>query len=138
MRCLIILFIFFCAKAEAAKILFELGGKQSLVDVGPGGGVTTDATVLWDERKDGAFPKDAPVGYADRVVDLPSGSVSLVANPTKKSAKDAAEADAAAKDAQVAIEKSEFDALKAKISAETATAAEIRKAFKYLLKKIGE
>lgn len=53
------------------KILFNLDGKQQLVEVGEGGGVCSDAQVLWDEREHGPIP-DVVVGkmlaYDDRSV----------------------------------------------------------------------
>lgn len=39
------------------KILFNLDGKQQLVEVGDGGGVCSDAQVLWDERDHGPIPE---------------------------------------------------------------------------------
>ena len=135
MRALLFAALLLPMQAHAAKILFELGGKQQLVEVGQGGGVTPEADVLWDERKDGAYPVGAPTGYADRVVDG-GGRVTLVQNPAKKTAFDAAAAAVAAQDAQKAQDKIDFQALKDKINA--ATAAEIRRAFKFLLKRLGE
>ena len=38
------------------KILFNLNGKQQLVDVGIGGGVTADAEILWHEQIHGDMP----------------------------------------------------------------------------------
>ncbi len=56
------------AKAPLYKILYDLGGVQTLTEVSSSGSVTSDATVLWDEREDGPLPADAPVGHAERVV----------------------------------------------------------------------
>jgi hypothetical protein len=44
------------------KILFTLNGKQSLVEVGQGGGVSSDADVLWDERIHGPMPEGIELG----------------------------------------------------------------------------
>jgi hypothetical protein len=121
------LFIFFLplfASAES-KILFELNGAQQLEVVGPGGGVTPEATVLWDERKDGPLPNDAPVGYADRVVDG-SGKPSLVLNQAKKSSADSAVANKSADAAQDAADRQTIKTLLPKLRAKTATAAETR------------
>lgn len=128
------LFLLVSTNAEASKILFELKGKQYLADIGPGGGVTEDAAIICDERLGCVFPSQIVLGAMDLSVDE-KGTHVIVLNETKKANIEAAQA---AKDSQAATEKSEFDSLKAKINAETATAVEIRKAFKYLLKKIGD
>lgn len=39
-----------------SKILYNLNGKQQLVEVGPGGGITSDAEILFDERLHGSMP----------------------------------------------------------------------------------
>lgn len=44
------------------KILFNLNDKQHLVEVGPGGSVTSEAEILWDERVHGPIRPDVEAG----------------------------------------------------------------------------
>lgn len=52
-----------------SKILYNLNGRQNLVEVGIGGGVTEDVEILWHEQKDGSMPEvDLQSQPARRVV----------------------------------------------------------------------
>ena len=135
---LTLLFMFFLpVDASAAKILFNLKGNQQLVEVGAGGGVTSEATVVWDERKDGPLPGDAPVGYAERGIDG-SGKPVLAQNPAMKADYDAKVQARLDKEVSDAQDKAAFQALKLKVKEDTATAADVRRMLKFLLQKLGE
>lgn len=43
-------------------------GEQSVSDLGPIAKLCDHCSVVWDERKDGPMPADAPVGYAERIM----------------------------------------------------------------------
>lgn len=116
------------------QILYNLNGEQRLEGFGPGG--STSGEVVWRTDRDGPLPADAPIGYAERYND--GARPALRANVDLKAAKDAREAAAAAEVAAKAQEEAAFAALKAKLEAETATATEVRRAFKLLLKRIGQ
>ena len=122
--------------AEMFKILFNLKGTQRLSEVEMSGGVTADAVVVWDERKDGPIPRGAPIGYAERVVR--SGIPALVENSELKSAKAVKDQELAAKAAQLTMDKEELAALAAKVKAETATPEEVRRVLKLYLQSSGQ
>ena len=152
----------FYSEARAEKIIFNLKGEQSIVEVGERGDVTKDAEIVWRERDHGPIPVNSHIGFAERwseevektrmTCDRESKEKECVPVEEKymetvyhlrenlelKAAKLAKDAAKANKDATDAQDKSDFAALKAKINAETASAVEIRKAFKLLLKKLGE
>lgn len=168
---LFILVLIAPAHAQASKIVFSLKGEQQTVEIGQGGGVTSDAQVLWDERKDGPLPANAPAGYAERYEEEVSETVSVrepmldekgepvldengkpvlhvVEKIIKKMVPHLREnlelkAEKARRDQNVADEKTAADAkraaylaLKAKVEAKTATAAEVRDVMNYVLKRL--
>lgn len=53
-----------------SKILFNLNGKQHLVEVSVGGSVTSDASVLWNEQIHGAIPNDIEIGKMESYEEL--------------------------------------------------------------------
>lgn len=53
-----------------SKILFNLHGKQHLIEVGVGGSVTSDAQILWDERLHGSIPNDIELGKMEAYDEL--------------------------------------------------------------------
>ena len=63
------------------KILINLNGKQLLVEVGQGGGVTSDAQILWNEQLHGSLPQGIEIGKMEAydedepVVDHVSGEI---------------------------------------------------------------
>lgn len=128
MRLLLALALLVPVNSSAAKILFELGGKQQLVDVKVGGGVCPECVVLWNTEIDGNIPENAPIGYADRVTDPVTGELKLVPNDAKKAAMDTEAAAKTKAEAALATARAALKTLKAKIKAKTATASEVRDA----------
>lgn len=59
--------LFISSPAYAEKILFELKGQQQIVEVGVGGGVASDAIILWREKLDGPLPANIELGKMSRV-----------------------------------------------------------------------
>lgn len=53
-----------------SKILFNLNGKQQLVEVDANGSVTSDASILWDERLHGSIPNDIELGKMESYEEL--------------------------------------------------------------------
>ena len=136
-------------KAAAFGILFNLNGAQQLAQVGPGGSVTSDATVVWDESKDGPLPQGAPIGYAVRVVTAgtcadPMGPgqhsctiPSLQADATLQATYQAAQTAAATASTKAASDAAAFAAIKAKIQGGTATLPDVINALKVIVQKVG-
>lgn len=128
--------------AQAANVLFNQGGRQRLEEVFGNGGLATDVVVVWDERRDGALPKDAPIGYATRAL-TKTGKPTLVPDLVMKAAMEkyaAAAAETAAREAaaaeSVVKEKAALQTLKEKIDSGNATTDEIKQALKIVVEKI--
>jgi hypothetical protein len=92
------------------KLLVEApSGFQELLEVGEGGGYFDESRVLWDERKDGAFPES----LLPEVGGLARSGESLVVDAAKKAAHQTKQAEKAA-------------AEQAKVDAKTARKAAIK------------
>lgn len=113
------------------QIIYTLNGAQQVANVTASGGVTSDATILWDERTQGPIPQGVDPLTASLV-----GGV-LVADATKISAAQAAATAAATAANQEANAKTAYVTIKAKLAAGTATSAEIQAALFFLIRHVG-
>jgi methionine-rich copper-binding protein CopC len=135
MLALLLMMLLVNPSAFAANVLGQAkNGEKFLTSVPEGVPFTTDGTILFDERVDGPMPA---INIETVEAYVEDGRRKLRENAALKAAYDARVAAEAAAATQLATETTEFEAIKVKILAETATAAEIRKAFKFLLKNKG-
>lgn len=123
MRLLLLLIILLTSPAWAEQQLVNRpDGKQELLDVGKTGGYDDPARVVWDTRTDGALPKNAPVGFARRVVDRTTGKASLEADFAERDKKEAADL---AERERKATRAAAYEALLQKLKNKTITADEV-------------
>lgn len=120
--------------AFAYKVVFNLKGNQSVAELGEGGSVTSDATIIWDEKKDGPIADASILGYAERYTD-DNGKPALRENADLKAAKLAKDTAAANLEASQKQDFSDLKAIKDKFVAGTNTNADLVKALKILLKQ---
>lgn len=128
-----LLFLLLPLSASAELVVFEIQGRQYAHELGKGGSVTKDAEILCDERKsENCNLSKTELGALSRINGV------LVVDAQKKAAKLAKEAQEAEKLQQKAQAEADLAALEAKIESESATAAEVRKAYKLqlVLKKL--
>lgn len=113
------------------KVIFQTPeGMQYCTELGPGGALGPALKVIWEEKVDGPLP-----AMADYEVVSKSGKTLVVDQAKVDAKKLRLQAAKAVKDAEDA-EKAAFLLLKSKINDDTATAADLRSALKYLLKRL--
>lgn len=60
-----------------SKILFNLNGKQDLIEVNIMGGITPSAEILWDERLHGSMPNNIELGKMEAYDELENATDAL-------------------------------------------------------------
>lgn len=113
------------------QIVYILNGAQQVANVTASGGVTADATVLWDERTQGPVPQGMDPLTASVV-----GGV-LVADATKIAAAATAAQAAATAATQDATARSAYKAAQALLAAGTATSAQIQAILLFIIRHPG-